>query len=154
MAQLVSGATIAGYRAEALAGRGGMGEVYRATQRSLDRQVALKVLAGALADDPVYRERFLREARLAASLDHPAVLPVYEAGEADGVLFLAMRYLEGRDLARIVAEEGPLEPGRAAASRRSGRRGAGRSHERGLVHRDVKPPTCSSKHAVGRSMPS
>ena len=139
MAQLVSGATIAGYRVEALVGRGGMGEVYRATQLSLDRQVALKVLAGALADDPVYRERFLREARLAASLDHPAVLPVSEAGEADGVLFLAMRYLEGRDLARIVAEEGPLEPGRAVRLVAQVGAALDAAHERGLVHRDVKP---------------
>ncbi len=88
----------AGYRVEALVGRGGMGVVYRATDLSLERPVALKLVAPELAEDARFRERFLREPRLAASLDHPHVIPIYEAGEHDGQLYLAMRFVEGSDL--------------------------------------------------------
>ena len=90
---------LGGFRVEALVGRGGMGVVYRATQLSLDRAVALKVVAPELAADERFRERFVREARLAASLEHPHLLPVYEAGEEDGVVFLAMQLVEGASLA-------------------------------------------------------
>ena len=86
------GSTFAGYRIESLIGRGGMGVVYKATDLSLDRPVALKLIAPELAEDERFRERFLNEPRLAASLDHPNVVPIYEAGEHDGQLYLAMRY--------------------------------------------------------------
>src|SRR5688572_22649115 len=90
-----------------------MGAVYRASDERLGRKVALKVIAPELAQDERFRERFLRESRIAASLDHPHVIPIYQAGEEQGLLFLAMRYVEGTDLARLVADEGALEPRRA-----------------------------------------
>ena len=88
------GSEIAGYRIERLLGRGGMSVVYLAEQAALKRQVALKLLAPELAADEGFRERFLRESELAASLDHPNVIPIFDAGEADGVLFIAMRYVD------------------------------------------------------------
>ena len=87
------GSVLADYRIEALLGRGGMGVVYLADTTSLERRVALKLLAPELSSDDSFRERFLRESRLAASIDHPNVIPIYEAGESDGVLFIAMRYV-------------------------------------------------------------
>jgi serine/threonine-protein kinase len=108
-----AGRTLAGYRVVALAGRGGTGEVYRARDERLDRDVALKVPASRYAADPVFRARLLRESRLAASLDHPNVVPVYDAGESDGLVFIAMRCVDGCDLA------GELRPGRSRGSGRS-----------------------------------
>ena len=92
-----------------------MGVVYLAEQLRLKRRVALKLLAPELAGNERFRERFLRESELAASLDHPNVVDVYDAGEADGLLYLAMRYVEGTDLGTLLAQEGRLEPGRAIA---------------------------------------
>jgi serine/threonine-protein kinase len=100
---------LAGYRVEALIGRGGMGVVYRAQDLALDRPVALKVLSPELAEDVRFRERFLRESRLAASIDHPSIVPVYDAGELARQLYIAMRYVEGADLKQLLAV-GPLEP--------------------------------------------
>ena len=97
------GSTLAGYRIEELVGRGGMGVVYRATDLRLDRSVALKLVAPELAQDDRFRERFLNESRNAAALDHPNVLPIYEAGESYGQLYLAMRYVEGSDLKSLLA---------------------------------------------------
>ena len=107
------GATFAGYRVESLVGRGGMGVVYRATDPSLDRAVALKLIAPELAEDSRLRARFLKEQRLAAALEHPNVVPVYEAGERDGQLFLAMRFIEGSDLKSAIRREGGLAPERS-----------------------------------------
>ena len=95
---VATGTAFSGYRIEAEVGRGGMGVVYRAIDTRLDRPVALKLSAPDLAEDPRFRERFLRESRLAASIDHGNVLPIYEAGEQDGRLFLAMRFVQGSDL--------------------------------------------------------
>src|SRR4051795_5740569 len=106
---------VPGYRVDALIGRGGMGEVYRAMDERLGRPGARRVLPGAPPSDERYRERLLEESRRAASLDHPNVVPVYEAGEADGRLFLAMRYVSGTDLRALLATEGALEPKRAIA---------------------------------------
>src|SRR3954462_10321246 len=103
---LAPGTTFAGYRVEALVGRGGMGLVYRATDLSLGRPVALKLIAPELADDEDFRRRFLNEPRLAALLDHPNVVPIYEAGETDGQLFLAMRFVEGCDIRALLLTEG------------------------------------------------
>src|SRR5919201_6699876 len=111
-ARLGSGSAFAGYRIESLVGRGGMGVVYRATDLSLDRPVALKLVAPELADDERFRNRFLREPRLAAALDHPNVVPIYEAGEHDGRLFLAMRFVPGSNLKTLLEREGTLDPGR------------------------------------------
>src|SRR5437763_15280499 len=94
MAQLEPGTVIGGYRVEQIAGRGGMGVVYVATQLRLNRRVALKVIAPELAEDPGFRERFQHESEIAASIDHPNVIPVYEAGEHEGLLFLSMRYVD------------------------------------------------------------
>ena len=138
-AQLSAGESLAAYRIEALVGRGGMGEVYEAVDTRLRRTVALKLLAPDLADDDRFRERFLRESRLAASLDHPNVLPIYEAGEDDERLFLAMRFVEGTDLRRILASGAPLEPDRALALLAPVAGALDAAHGRGLVHRDVKP---------------
>src|SRR5207253_9312673 len=112
--QFAEGAEFAGYRIESLLGRGGMGVVYRAHDLALDRNVALKLLAPELAEDERFRERFLRESRLAASLDHPAIVPIYDAGEVSSRLYIAMRLVEGTDLKRLLAE-GVLEPERALA---------------------------------------
>ena len=102
------GTTFANYRVESLLGRGGMGVVYLATDLSLERPVALKLIAPEFAEDKRFRARFLREPRLAASLDHPNVIPIYEAGEHEGQLYLAMRYVEGSDLKSVLAREGRL----------------------------------------------
>jgi streptogramin lyase/predicted Ser/Thr protein kinase len=133
------GSTIAGYRIERLLGHGGMGRVYLAEDTRLGRKVALKLLDPELADDQRFRDRFTRESRLAASLDHPNVVPIYEAGEADEVLFIAMRYVEGTDLGRLIEAEGPLPPDRAAAIVSQVASALDAAHRRGLVHRDVKP---------------
>jgi Protein kinase domain len=98
-----------------LIGRGGMGVVYRATDLSLERPVALKLIAPELDEEEHCRSRFLREPRLGASLDHPNVIPIYEAGEHDRQLYLAMRFVEGSDLKRVLEREGKLAPGRALA---------------------------------------
>src|SRR5471030_2930209 len=106
------GSTFAGCRLEAVAGRGGMGVVFRATQLALRRPVALKAIAPELAADPNFRERFERESQLTASIDHPNVIPVYEAGELDGTLYLIMRWVEGTDLRTLLESSGRLSPER------------------------------------------
>ena len=116
-----------------------MGVVYRATQFSLGRPVALKVIASMLADQVGFQDRFVRESRLAASLDHPNVIPVYAAGEEDGVLYIAMRYVEGTDLRALISLEGKLEPLRAAGVTAQVASALEAAHDHGLVHRDVKP---------------
>jgi serine/threonine protein kinase len=130
---------ITGYRIEARVGRGGMGEVYRAVQLDLGRQVALKILAPELAADDRFRRRFLRESRIAASIDHPSIIPIYQTGEEGGLLYIAMRYVDGPDLATLLRREGRLEPARALAIMAQVASALDAAHERGLVHRDVKP---------------
>jgi len=136
---LVPGSTFAGCRLEAVAGRGGMGVVFRATQLALQRPVALKAIVPDLAADLAFRERFQRESHLAASLDHPNVIPVYEAGELDGTLYLIMRWVEGTDLRTLLASSGRLSPGRAIKLLQPVAAALAAAHERGLVHRDIKP---------------
>src|SRR3989337_2864534 len=102
------------YLIEALLGRGGMSVVYLAEDLRLHRKVALKLIAPELAEDERFRDRFLVESELAASLDHPNVVPIYEAGEVEGVLFIAMRYVEGEDLKELLGG-GALQPERAIA---------------------------------------
>jgi serine/threonine-protein kinase len=133
------GLDIAGYRIESLIGRGGMGSVYLATHVGLGRRVALKLLAPELAREPSFRDRFLAESRLAASLDHPHIVPIYEAGDADGQLYLAMRYVEGPDLGGLLRHDGRLVVDRTVALLSGIADALDAAHDRGLVHRDVKP---------------
>src|SRR5215210_8379015 len=130
---------LAGYRVERLIARGGMASVYLAEHLRLHRKVALKLLAPELAADERFRERFLRESQLAASLDHPNVVPIYDADESDGVLYIAMRYVEGSDLRGLLRDQAPLEPLRALRLLGQAAAGLDAAHRRGLVHRDVKP---------------
>ncbi len=139
MAELESGDEFAGCRIEAVAGRGGMGVVYRATELSLGRPVALKLLTPERAGDREFRERFQRESRMAAAIDHPNVIPVYAAGEHEGSLYLVMRYVGGTDLHALLRDRGPLEPTQAAELVAQLASALDAAHAAGLVHRDVKP---------------
>jgi len=133
------GDSFAGHRIEGIAGRGGMGVVYRATQLDLERTVALKLIAPQLAQDPDFRDRFVRESRVAASIDHPNVIPIFYTGEHDGALYIAMRYVEGDDLRTLVRRDGALAPARAAAIVAQIGAALDAAHRSGIVHRDVKP---------------
>jgi YVTN family beta-propeller protein len=133
------GREIAGYSLEEIIGRGGMGVVYRAEHLRLGRKVALKVVAPQIAREPKFRERFLRESRTAGALDHPNVVPIYDAGEADGVLYIAMRFVDGVDLATLIEREGPLDPARTARIVAQVASALDAAADAGLVHRDVKP---------------
>jgi tRNA A-37 threonylcarbamoyl transferase component Bud32/streptogramin lyase len=149
------GTELAGYRIESVIGRGGMGVVYLAEHVRLKRKVALKVLAPELAQDELFRDRFIHESEMAASLDHPNIVDIYDAGEADGLLYLAIRYVSGPDLKTMIRRDGPLDPERAVALLTQVAGALDAAHERGLVHRDVKsanvlvePPTSSlGEHA-------
>jgi serine/threonine protein kinase len=129
----------AGYRIDSRIGRGGMGVVYRATDLSLDRSVALKVLTEELAKDHGFRRRFVSESKLAASLDHPNVIPIHAAGEHDGVLYIAMRFVPGDDLRTLLRVQGRIEPERAVRLIAQVASALDAAHAHGLVHRDVKP---------------
>ena len=138
MAPLEKGTTLAGYRIEGILGQGGMGVVYEATQLSLNRTVALKLLAANLGDDPAFRERFRREGLLQAQIDHPNIVTVYEAGDTDEGLFLAMRLVRGPNLKdMIVARE--LDAGRTLRILTPVADALDAAHAEGLIHRDIKP---------------
>ncbi|WP_200306943.1 serine/threonine-protein kinase [Streptomyces adelaidensis] len=133
------GRQIAGYRIEREIGRGGMAVVYRAKDLRLDRTVALKLLAPELARNDTFRRRFTHESRVAAAIDHPHIVPVFEAGETDGVLYIAMRYVAGRDLRHLLDREGPLPLTTATRIAAQVASALDAAHDHGLVHRDVKP---------------
>lgn len=133
------GSTLAGYQIEGVIGRGGMGIVYRAVHLGLSRPVALKILPDDLSSDDTFRRRFVRESHLSASLDHPNIVPVFDAGEADGTLYLSMRLIDGPDLRAVTDAEGLLHPERTLAILKQIASALDAAHARGLVHRDVKP---------------
>ncbi|MEU6666736.1 serine/threonine-protein kinase [Streptomyces sp. NPDC046727] len=134
-----AGRQVAGYRIESEIGRGGMAVVYRAQDLRLDRTVALKLLAPELARNDTFRKRFIHESQVAASIDHPHIVPVFEAGETDGVLYIAMRYVSGSDLRHLLDVRGPLPPPDAVRIAAQVASALDAAHEHGLVHRDVKP---------------
>ncbi|MFD5231516.1 serine/threonine-protein kinase [Streptomyces qaidamensis] len=133
------GQQIAGYRIEQEIGRGGMAVVYRARDLRLERTVALKLLAPELARNDTFRRRFTHESRAAAAIDHPHIVPVFEAGETDGVLYIAMRYVAGSDLRHVLDREGPMPPVTAVRVAAQVASALDAAHDHGLVHRDVKP---------------
>jgi DNA-binding NarL/FixJ family response regulator len=136
---LAIGSIFAGHRIDEVVGRGGMGVVFRASDRILDRTVALKVIMPEVAGDPVFRARFERECRLAAALDHPHIVEVFHAGEEQGLLYLTMRFVEGSDLRRLLDAETRLEPSRAVAIAAHIASALDAAHGLALIHRDVKP---------------
>jgi serine/threonine protein kinase len=138
-ASIYPGAKFAGYRIEESVGRGGMAEVWRARHERLGRQVALKILAEYLDGEANYRIRFVRESKAAAAVDHPNIIPVYDAGESDGILFIAMRYVPGGDVRSLMKERGPLSPELTASIIGPVAEALDAAHEAGIVHRDVKP---------------
>src|SRR5450755_3739074 len=147
---LAAGSLVAGYRLEEQVGAGGMAVVFRARDERLGRLVALKILAPALAADEAFRQRFVRESRAAAAVDDPHIIPVFEAGEARGVLFLAMRYVPGGDMRTILYRDGPLPPARLVAIVSPVASALDAAHGAGLVHRDVKPANMLVDIQAGR----
>ena len=147
------GSHVAGYRLDEQIGRGGMAVVYRAHDPRLDRRVALKILAPELARDEEFRQRFIRESRAAAAVDHPNSIPIYEAGEADGVLFIAMRFVDGRDVQTLINQQDPLPTARVCdiVTQVASALDAAQAH--GLVHRDVKPGNMLREATSGRAQP-
>jgi hypothetical protein len=137
--ELSAGDEFAGYRVEQRLGRGGMGILYLAHEPGLERRVALKLIAPEAAADEVFAQRFAEESKIAASIEHPNVVPIYAAGEQGGVPFIAMRYVAGADLAKRLAREGRLEPAVAVELIAQIGNGLDAIHAAGLIHRDVKP---------------
>ncbi len=144
------GSELGDFVLESVAGRGGMGVVYRARQKQPDRIVAVKVISAELAEDQQFRVRFQREAAIAAQIEHPNVIPVHAVGEANGTLFIAMRFVEGLDLRALLAQEGQLEPARAASIIDQVAQALDAAHAHGLVHRDVKPANILVAAGAGR----
>lgn len=147
------GEFVAGYRLDEVLGRGGMAVVYLAHDERLGRNVALKVLAPQFAHDEAFRQRFIRESRVAAVIDHPNIIPIFEAGEADGVLFIAMRLVHGRDVLTLIHERGPLPAAQACHIVTQVAAALDAAHKQGLVHRDVKPANMLQDATTGDGQP-
>ena len=150
---LAPGSRIAGYLIEEQVGRGGMAVVYRASDPRLNRSVALKILAPELVGDAAFRQRFIREMRAAASVDHPHIVPVFDAGEADGALFIAMRYVSGPDLRTLLDAERKLPAARVVHIVAQVASALDEAHFRGLIHRDVKPGNMLIGTVAGSGQP-
>jgi serine/threonine protein kinase len=136
---LAPGTTFAGYEIESVVGSGGVGVLYRARQLRLNRPVALKLVEPAVAVDPLVRERLRREARTVAALDHPNVVPLYEAGEENGAVYIVTRWIDGTELGALIRRDHPVRPARAARIAAQIASALEVAHEKGLIHRDVKP---------------
>jgi serine/threonine protein kinase len=150
LGNIAPGSVVAGYRIESRIGAGGMAVVFRAKDEKLGRMAALKLMAPQWAADPQFRARFLAESRAAAAVDDPHVIPVYEAGEADGLLFIAMRLVDGPDLRGIIHQEGAMRPSRALELLSPVASALDSAHDAGLVHRDVKPANILVHQRPGR----
>ncbi len=144
------GAELVGHRIDGVLSRGGMGTVYKAEHLGLGRTVALKVLAPRLADSEAFRKRFVRESRVLAAMEHPNIIPIYDAGEADGVLYISMRYVDGPDLSALIEHEGRLEPQRTLAIGSQVADALDAAHLGGVIHRDVKPANVLIASGRGR----
>ena len=147
------GEDFAGYRLRSVLGRGGMSVVFEAENPRLGSVVALKLLAPELAADDVFRARFLQESRLAASLNHPNVIPIYDTGPCDGLLYIAMRYVAGRDLRSVLKEHEHISPAQALLLIGQAGRALDAAHRHGLVHRDVKPANILIERGRRRARP-
>ena len=147
---LAVGTDFAGHRIDGLLGQGGMGLVFRATDLTLGRTVALKVITPEVAGDAVFRTRFERECRVAAAIDHPHVVQIYHAGQVEGLLFLTMRYVDGTDLRRLLSRESRLDSTRAVSIAGQIAGALDEAHTLGLVHRDVKPANVLLAQRSGR----
>ncbi|MFB8181369.1 serine/threonine-protein kinase [Streptomyces sp. NPDC055966] len=147
------GRTVANYRIESEVGRGGMAVVFRAHDLRLDRTVALKLLAPELARNDTFRKRFTHESQVAAAIDHPHIVPVYDAGETDGVLYIAMRYVSGSDLRHRLDAHGALPVPDAVRIAGQVASALDAAHEHGLVHRDVKPGNILIAEGTDRDHP-
>jgi serine/threonine-protein kinase len=150
MPELAPGAVVAGHRLDEFVARGGMGVVWRVTHLSLGTERALKLIAPEFASDEAFRERFRREWRIAASIDHPHVIPIHDAGEADGLLYIAMRYVDGTDLRQLILKDGALDPQLAATIVSQVGSALDAAHARGLIHRDIKPANIVIESVEGR----
>ncbi len=150
MPELGVGSVLGDCRLDAIAGEGGMAVVYRGTQLKLDRTVAIKVMSRELVDEPAFRARFEREWKIAAALDHPGVIPIYAAGDENGVLYIVMRYVGGGSLKEALLARGRLEPERAVEVIEQVASALDAAHARGLVHRDIKPGNVLIEESSGR----
>ena len=149
-AGFAAGSRLGGYRLEEQVGAGGMAVVFRAHDERLDRLVALKIMTPAMGSDDMFRQRFIRESRAAAAVEDPHIIPVYEAGEAGHVLFIAMRLVRGGDVRSLLRREGPLSPDRVASIISPVASALDAAHAAGLVHRDVKPANILLDRRPGR----
>ena len=151
--ELAIGSQVSGYQIVEQIGRGGMAVVYRAFDTRLDRSVALKILTPELARDAPFRQRFLREMRAAAAVDHPHIVPVFDAGEADGNLYIAMRYVSAQDMRTLLDREHTLPAIRTAHIVTQVASALDEAHSHGLVHRDVKPGNMLLGRVAGSGQP-
>jgi predicted ATPase/predicted Ser/Thr protein kinase len=145
-----SGAEVAGYRITGLLGRGGMGFVYEAEHQLLKRKAALKTLAPELAGGGEFRERFIRESQTVASIDHPNIIPIYDAGTIDGLVYIAMRYVNGPDLQQLLESAGDMDPEETLTILEQVAGALDAAHAFEIVHRDVKPPNVMIEEGSGR----
>ncbi len=147
---LGAGSELAGYRVTGLLGRGGMGFVYEAEHQLLKRKAALKTLAPELGGGSDFRERFIRESQTVASIDHPNIIPIYDAGDVEGMVYIAMRYVKGPDLEKLIASGGTADPHEALSILEQVAGALDAAHAHDVIHRDVKPPNVMIEDGSGR----